>query len=58
MSLVLFVHAIFPDWERFNHRLKPFSVSLSEAVLLREQQEVTPSAFAPSSSENSEGPTA
>ncbi len=40
MSVVMLIHAIFPDWKRFEHRLKPFSKSLQQTVVSREMQQV------------------
>jgi len=36
----MLIHAVFPDWKRFEHRLKPFSKCLQQTVVSREMQQV------------------
>ena len=39
-SVVLFIHAIFPDWDRFNFHLDSFSRDLQVEVVTRQMKKV------------------
>ena len=40
MGVALMIHAAFPNWKRFDNRLKPFSEDLQKTVVTREMMTV------------------
>jgi hypothetical protein len=40
MSFVMILHGIFPDWDRFNGRIVPFTKQLKEKLVVRQMAAV------------------